>query len=766
MNLDAFMVARLCLRKNVCNTSESGPARRSGDRRCLIHERTRLLKFATPQNAFKQFVLLMSAAALLQSMDRDVDPCENFYAFACGRWGEEHPTPDGAVVHNWYADRQQKLLRRIEGRLQENISDWEPRPVSQARVLYRSCMLTEELDAQGLEPMFRFLREIGLPERPNLTVVDEWDTASFKWVPVSVKAKRRVMQDLLVGLSVVPLERNNTVNKLHLGTPEVSTLMPEYRDRRRRLEKRRRKMMMSNIEEALEDPYLEYIQQVMSYIYKWNNDQDLLDVAVLKAALHIYDMSERLAKLKPDPLPVHMEREALRSNTVEMNIEQLQNWTSGEGHKPMQVNWTEYFTLMFEDVENVTLDLEKDTIMVTNPQYLRNLFILLSVTPNKVLELTLWWQVVNMLAPLTNSDLRSLEQRYMEKATGSPNTESRSMFCTNTVTKLLGMAASYFIADPLSMKDVISKVTDMMAKIRWAFASLVRSAEWMDKDTQQMTIEKADALKLFVGYPDWLLNAEMLEEYYGDIDMNETSYLFNIIEVKQLIATYMLSMLKTLNTEDDWNIDPVEVNAVNSIEVNSIYVPSAILQFPFYGLGLQSLEYGAVGSLLGHELSHGFDSSGIHYDKHGNVRRWWSNSTMEKYVNRTACFIEQYDGYQLEKTESRVDGNMTVTENVADNVGLRGALKAYERFQAQNEPEPKLPGFEEFSDEQLFFLSFAFGNCENWGADSYSFYESDEHAPTYVRVLGTLSNFPEFAEAWKCRTGSAMNMQRQKCVLW
>ncbi|KAJ4431869.1 hypothetical protein ANN_20475 [Periplaneta americana] len=596
------------------------------------------------------------------------------------------------------------------------------------------------------------------------------------------------------------------------------------------------------------------------------------------------------------------EREALRSNTVEMNIEQLQNWTSGEGHKPMQVNWTEYFTLMFEDVENVTLDLEKETIMVTNPQYLRNLFILLSVTPNKVLELTLWWQVVNMLAPLTNSDLRSLEQRYMEKATGSPNTESRSMFCTNTVTKLLGMAASYFIADPPSMKDIISKVTDMMVKIKWAFTSLVRSAEWMDKDTQQMTIEKADALKLFVGYPDWLLNAEMLEEYYGgrklvkkvdvkssfrcfrkskmfklemlQIDMNETSYLFNIIEVKQLIATYMLSMLKTLNTEDElvpctrydgwinfenetqdrqewrnaiceregkdsgfsydlldgarktfrgmvlrdqpgeycrrngrthyehvvvsapnWNIDPVEVNAVNSIEVNSIcaaerkarhtvglnkisfsssislylqyyrdwrpcnrYICHDILYFDLgrmeirlevsgknsewnpitcfityptfslfgYFYDCKSLEYGAVGSLLGHELSHGFDSSGIHYDKHGNVRRWWSNSTMEKYVNRTACFIEQYDGYQLEKTESRasirkyyyckylilvgcvVDGNMTVTENVADNVGLRGALKAYERFQEQNEPEPKLPGFEEFSDEQLFFLSFAF----------------------------------------------------------
>ncbi|EDS41455.1 zinc metalloprotease [Culex quinquefasciatus] len=193
-------------------------------------------------------------------------------------------------------------------------------------------------------------------------------------------------------------------------------------------------------------------------------------------------------------------------------------------------------------------------------------------------------------------------------------------------------------------------------------------------------------------------------------------------------------------------------------------IPVALVQYPFYYRGLEALNYGAIGTVLGHELTHGFDSNGRFFDKFGNMRTWWSAQTHREYETRANCLVEQYNSYSL--PEGFVNGTRTLGENIADNGGVREALRAYQAFVKRHGPEPTLPGFDDFSHEQLFFISFANLWCSTLTpARAKALLSGDAHSPGKFRVRGTVSNMPEFSEAFRCAPGTAMNPAR-KCRVW
>ncbi|PSN55113.1 hypothetical protein C0J52_01882 [Blattella germanica] len=178
-------------------------------------------------------------------------------------------------------------------------------------------------------------------------------------------------------------------------------------------------------------------------------------------------------------------------------------------------------------------------------------------------------------------------------------------------------------------------------------------------------------------------------------------------------------------------------------------IPAGILQFPFYGRGLESLNYGSIGSILGHELTHGFDIEGKNYGKDGKRVSWWNTDMLKAYEDRAQCFIEQYDSFGSENY--KVNGKQTLAENIADNGGIREAFKAYQKYKERHDPEPYLPGLESFTHEQLLFLAFANIWCLDEGPDYESVAVKDSHSPGRYRVLGSLSNSPEFTETWILR---------------
>ncbi|KAK9870256.1 hypothetical protein WA026_006342 [Henosepilachna vigintioctopunctata] len=227
----------------------------------------------------------------------------------------------------------------------------------------------------------------------------------------------------------------------------------------------------------------------------------------------------------------------------------------------------------------------------------------------------------------------------------------------------------------------------------------------------------------------------------------------------------ILSKLRINNTRE-FPINPTEVNAYNSFSDNSIIVPLAFLTYPMYHLGLEVLNYGSIGSVLGHELTHGFDNNGRKRDKYGNYKQWWSNDTIQTFERKAECFVEQYDNITIEGVEGKVNGKKTLGENIADNGGLSHSFVAYKNFKKRVGSEPMLPGFEDFTLDQLFFIAFGSIWCEtSIASDIADQLENDVHCPNSVRVNTAVSNSRDFARAFHCKAGARMNPAK-KCKIW
>ncbi|KAJ9589999.1 hypothetical protein L9F63_016891, partial [Diploptera punctata] len=442
---------------------------------------------------------------------------------------------------------------------------------------------------------------------------------------------------------------------------------------------------------------------------------------------------------------------------VEMPIKELQKVTEINGTN--QVNWTEYIASMYEGIDFLPLNITDNyEIVVENKEYFKSLAKILSETPQQILELTLWWKLVDLILPYTDTLMRDINQRY------SGVVISRTMFCTKVVKSVMKMVVSYIISDEIFSDITFKKVENMVRNIRTAFYSMVESADWIDTNTKTATLEKVEDVNASIGYPDWILNSHELEEYYDGVEVNGTDFLLDVLWILELSMTDELMLLGSEFTQQGSIIDPLEVNAYYGNQENDIMIPAGILLFPFYGLGLEALNYGNTGSTIGHELTHGFDSSGWKFDKSGNLRQWWSNSSIAEYMNRTQCYVQQFNDYEIDGFV--VNGTNTLPENIADDGGLRASLLAYQELVKKNGVEPKLPGFEDFTHEQLFFLSYGNAWCETWTTKYLQDMKNDVHAPQYFRLIGSVSNFEEFSRVWNCPKDSAMNSNQEKCKIW
>jgi len=255
--------------------------------------------------------------------------------------------------------------------------------------------------------------------------------------------------------------------------------------------------------------------------------------------------------------------------------------------------------------------------------------------------------------------------------------------------------------------------------------------------------------------------------------MNDATFFTNIVSLSETFVLNELNLLRDEVSKMDWITYPTVVNAYYYSLQNSISFPAGILQPPFfYERCPMYLNFGGIGMVIGHEISHGFDNSGRQFDKDGSLKLWWTNETLENFNNKKQCFIDQYSQYKLPQLVAigapvvNVDGVLTQGENIADNGGSRQMSKGYHDFVDENGKEPLLPGLTEYSQEQLMYISYGNIWCNNM-RDGYAqtYLLTSAHSPGMFRVNGVVSNNMDFAKAFNCPIGSPMNPEK-KCVLW
>jgi len=315
----------------------------------------------------------------------------------------------------------------------------------------------------------------------------------------------------------------------------------------------------------------------------------------------------------------------------------------------------------------------------------------------------------------------------------------------------------------------------MVADIINSFEQNLKSIHWMDDKTKGKAKGKAEAILQKIGYPDNLSTANQLNAHYADLSIDtSTSYMDNIFASTKFGVQSNLDQLDKAVDKTEWDMTPPTVNAYYNPPNNEIVFPAGILQSPFYdGSSLRASNYGGIGVVIGHELTHGFDDEGSQYDKDGNLVPWWPEDVVTKFKEKTKCIADEYSAFQIENGD-HVNGNLTLGENIADNGGLRESFHAYRTWVNRTvkdggnggKEEPNLPGLPDLTPNQLFFLSFATVWCGDTRAEEeHRRIVTDPHSPGRFRVIGTLSNSEDFAREFNCPKGGKMNPEK-KCRVW
>ena len=304
----------------------------------------------------------------------------------------------------------------------------------------------------------------------------------------------------------------------------------------------------------------------------------------------------------------------------------------------------------------------------------------------------------------------------------------------------------------------------------------------MSEQTRNRSLKKLDLLVAKIGYPSHnpdLRNPSSVYDYYKTLSISLNSYFANVVSTSHFkVRQAWLTVGTSQRISDRWDRTATSFNAYYSRDHNEIVIPAGFMQEPaFYSHEVPSyLTYGAFGAIVGHEISHAFDSTGRLYDSSGARTNWWDMESAAEFDNRTLCFIKQYDEFLIPGenansfTPFSVDGRMTLDENLADYSGLHAAFTAYKEHESLH-PSKLLPGLTDYSREQLFFLAYGRYWCEKNRREILLWrLQNDAHAPNFARVLGAVANEPEFGEVWKCgserQSDNTESQWLPRCFLW
>ncbi|KAH8273040.1 hypothetical protein KR018_002243, partial [Drosophila ironensis] len=669
-----------------------------------------------------------TAASLLSAMDLTADPCEDFFQYACGTWNKMHPIPEDRSSISTFevlSDQQQVILRSV---LEEPVDERDNQATIKAKTFYQSCMDIPQIRKIGSGRLKEVLKSLG-----------GWPVIERNWRPPANLSVERLMGQLrleyseavMIELYVGADDKNSSVNILQMDQLQYALPSRDYYLKESSAGDRR--------------AYHRYMTQVSL----------LLGADPATAAAEL----ERVVLFETQLVNVSLaEADRHDTSTVyrKLSLPELQKLVP-------ELRWSEYLqTALGPDIP-----LQADEPLVTyGLQYLTEMGKIVARTERRVVHnYMLWRLVMSMMAHMIDEYQRERVE-FRKILMGIQSERTRWSQCVEWTNKKLGVAVgALFIRDNFNQESK-EVALEMIHTIRAAFNELLTENHWMDDETRAVAKEKADSMNERIGYPELLTNATELEQEYVNLTVVTDNFIDNVLSILKWESEKVLHLLRQPVDKDKWTTEPAVVNAFYNPNKNDIVFPAGILQPLFYSQHFpKSLNYGGIGVVIGHEITHGFDDKGRQFDKEGNMMQWWNNATIEAFRERTQCVIDQYSRYKINEVDMYMDGRMTQGENIADNGGLKQAFRAYKKWEALHGREQLLPGLN-MTHDQLFFLNYAQIWCGSMRPeDALTKIRSAVHSPGFVRVLGPLSNSRDFAHAYSCPTGSTMN-PAEKCSVW
>ncbi|KAI0050896.1 Metalloprotease [Auriscalpium vulgare] len=741
------------------------------------------------------------SAAILSSLDPSQDPCENFYEYATGGWRKSHPLPSDKGrfgSFNALFQENQDIVRQIMDAdgppsIASLSSSYDKQLLSKVRDLYASCLDEETLDTFGEGPLKDVVRHIKSLYREESTEISSaHDEKPRKGLTAAIAY---LHSKGIPGLFDFGIEGDAAVDPnfmvLWFSQPSFGLPSKEYYE-----EKSIRKLYQSVVERLLAVLYdddeddistrvnaakddLIINKDASSYAWPpwpwppWGGDDDGDDGDKPgHGPIDPHSLAKKVVKFERELAQASLDLDILYQDPLATyNKVPISNITD----TITQINLPNYFATFTP--RNYPTE-----VIVTYPAYVRSLADILNATNPDVVEAYLVVRAALVLAPRLGTSteswkaVRSLQEVLQGIKPGAIG--DRAEYCVNSVDQALGFAAGRFFVNETFGGDSKEKGTKVITDIVEAFKVSLSNITWMDDTSATAAAEKAEAIRVKVGYPvsPNTENALSLIRYYSLVKINKYTYFDNMLSASASDVYKEWQLLGKVRDLEAWEMTPATVNAYYNPPANEIVFPAGILRPPFFSQEWPSyLSYGAFGQVAAHELTHAFDSAGRLYNQQGKLEEWWTNATSEAFKVKQDCIVDQYSAYTVDDGKGGKIHINPLTNDVTsgENIGDSGIIQAFRAWQAQYEDSYKagneylLPGLN-FTREQLFFLAFGRIWAENIKpAAAVQRVRTDPHSPSLYRVEGTLSNVPEFAKAFNCSSKAKLNPPPEKqCLLW
>ena len=645
-------------------------------------------------------------------LDTSADPCVDFAKYSCGNFSKLYPIPadrsnfgTGALVGEHTRFELHSLLQKVE-------ADSPSRTASEQKVgdYCASCMNTDAIEAEGLKPLQPELDRIAaLKDKSGLTPL----LAHFQLINVGAFFNYGEQQDFKDARKQIA-----AVDQGGLGLPERDYYL--------------------RTGDAAEKTRQQYVQHVAAMLKLLGES----DSASTSDAQKIMQLETALAKVSMD----------ITSQRDPKNVYHLMSVADLTALAP-DIAWPSFFT----DTGAPPVS----ELNVTNPDFFKGLHALLQSTDLDTIKTYIRWQLINgvpsVVLPkaLDEEDFKFFGQQLR----GQPQQQARWKRCSTATDGALGEALGQIYVKAFFSPESKARTLQMVKDIEDAMDREIDTLTWMSPETKTKAKAKLHQVADKIGYPDHFRDYAALKIVRGDA-------LGNAIRSVEFENHRQIAKIGQPVDRGEWGMSPPTVDAYYNPSMNDINFPAGILQSPFYASSATDAEvYGHIGGIVGHELTHGFDDEGRKFDGNGNLADWWTDEDAKKYEAMTDCEVKEYGGFTA-VDEVKVNGQLTLGENTADNGGLRLALMAFQADAKRKGIDLNAKDASGFTPLQQFFLAHG----QNWCGDDRPEQvrlqvQTDPHSPRKFRIIGVIENMPEFGKAFGCKPGQPM-MPVNSCRVW
>ncbi|MGH9501610.1 MAG: M13 family metallopeptidase [Terriglobales bacterium] len=639
------------------------------------------------------------------SIDSSVDPCTDFFTYACGGWLKKNPIPPDKT--SWSAaaklsDDNKVLLREI---LEEASVGGPSRDPVKQKIgdYYAACMDEKAIETAGTAPLQAGLERIGrMRSRRDLARV------AAGMLGQNVLFSFQSDQDFKNSSQVIA-----EVDQGGLGLPD--------RDYYLKTDAK---------SEELRRAYVAHVQKMFELLGDSPTDAATEAQSVLRVETALAKGSLTQVERRDPKLLYH-----------KMTLRELDALSPS-------FRWKEYFSRAGQP--------GLSSLNVTAPNFFKALDAALKNEGVQSWKAYLRWHLAHANAPYLSAPFVNADFDFFGRTlSGAERLEPRWQRCVSYTDNDLGEALGQAYVQRAFPPEAKQRALRLVKQIEAAMQQDIEGLPWMSAATKQQALEKLHAVANKIGYPDkW--------RDYTALTIARDDHMGNVLRARIFEFNRQIAKIGKPVDRGEWDMTPPTVNADYNPQLNDINFPAGILQPPFFDASADDApNYGDTGSTIGHELTHGFDDEGRQFDAQGNLRDWWTPEDGKQFDQRASCISDQYSQY-VAVDDIRVNGQLTLGENVAD---LGGMMLAYMAWKKET-PDQKLEPVDGFTPEQRFFIGYGQSWCASTRDETKRMWATiDPHSPDKFRTNGVVSNTPEFQQAFQCKAGSPM-VREKRCRVW